>query len=352
MAYFGNNPVSASYLTDYFSGNNTTVAFTLSRAPVSASSVIITISGVKQAASTYGVSGTTLTFSAAPPSGTNNIEVLHLGVQPDTVVQPSYRTITEFTATAGQTTFSPASYTAGYIDVYRNGVKLGTADYTATNGTSVVLANACAAGDYVRFEGFLITSFNNAIANTNGAVGDSLIASVSASKLTGSRTLPNSVVPAGSVIQVVQTQLTNIQSFSHTAYAWATVTGAAVSITPSSASSKILVMFSAQAQTYTPAPYYATYLRITRNGTAVGVGGGSGLQTGTFTSSMSAQYNAASVSQVFLDSPSTTSALTYQLQVTGESTTTVVGGSYGSYPTTASPYPNTPTSIIVMEIAA
>jgi hypothetical protein len=60
--------------------------------------------------------------------------------------------------------------------VYRNGVKLGTADFTATNGTSVVLANACAAGDYVRFEGFLITTFNNAIANTNGAVGASLLA--------------------------------------------------------------------------------------------------------------------------------------------------------------------------------
>jgi hypothetical protein len=174
--YLGNQPLSASYLTDYFSGNNTTVAFTLSRAPVSASAVIITISGVKQAASTYGVSGTTLTFSGAPPTGTNNIEVLHLGVQPDTVVQPSYRTITEFTATAGQTTFSPASYTAGYIDVYRNGVKLGSADFTATNGTTVVLANACTLGDYVRFEGFLITSFNNAIANTNGAVSASLLA--------------------------------------------------------------------------------------------------------------------------------------------------------------------------------
>ena len=192
MAYFGNSPLSASYLTDYFSGNNTTVAFTLSRAPVSASSVIITISGVKQAASTYGVSGTTLTFSGAPPTGTNNIEVLHLGVQPDTVVQPSYRTITEFTATAGQTTFSPASYTAGYIDVYRNGVKLGSADYTATTGTTVVLNNGCALGDYVRFEGFLITTFNDAIPNTNGAVGTSLIADGS---------ITSAKIAAGAVIQ-------------------------------------------------------------------------------------------------------------------------------------------------------
>jgi hypothetical protein len=197
MAYFGLEPLSASYLTDYLSGDNTTVAFTLSRAPVSASSVVVTISGVKQAASTYGVNGTTLTFSAAPPSGTNNIEVLHLGVQPDTVVLPSYRTITEFTATAGQTTFSPASYTAGYIDVYRNGVKLGTADFTATNGTSVVLANACSVGDLIRFEAFLITSFNDAIPNTNGAVGSSLLATGAAATNIGAGGVTQSLIGTG-----------------------------------------------------------------------------------------------------------------------------------------------------------
>ena len=177
MSYFGNSPISASYLTDYFSGNNTTVAFTLSRAPVSASSVIITISGVKQAASTYGVSGTTLTFSGAPPTGTNNIEVLHLGVQPDTVVQPSYRTITEFTATAGQTSFSPASYTVGFLNVYRNGVMLGSTDYTATNGTTVVLAVGALVGDLISTESFYVSSVLNAIPATAGAVNSSYIAS-------------------------------------------------------------------------------------------------------------------------------------------------------------------------------
>lgn len=53
---------------------------------------------------------------------------------------------TSFTATAGQTTFS-ATYTVGFIEVYLNGVFLNGADYTATNGTSVVLAVAAAAGD-------------------------------------------------------------------------------------------------------------------------------------------------------------------------------------------------------------
>ena len=54
-----------------------------------------------------------------------------------------------YTATAGQTTFS-ATYDSGYVDVYLNGVKLlsGT-DFTATNGTSVVLASGAAVGDIV-----------------------------------------------------------------------------------------------------------------------------------------------------------------------------------------------------------
>lgn len=315
MAYFGNQPLSASYLTDYFSGNNSTVAFTLSRAPVSASSVLVHISGVKQHASTYGVSGTTLTFSAAPPTGTNNIEVLHLGVQPDTVVQPSYRTITEFTATAGQTTFSPASYTAGYIDVYRNGVKLGSADFTATNGTTVVLANACAAGDYVRFEGFLITTFNNAIPNTNGAVGSSLIADgtvtdakiyqVSANKLTGSRTLPNSVVPAGSILQVVQA--TNTTTYTTTTNTLS-ATSITASITPTSASSRILVMCAVSVYIEYTGSDYGCGLGIARNGSVI-LGDSSGYNnfyasqgTGNFRNRTPFNY---------VDSPATTSSTTY-----------------------------------------
>jgi hypothetical protein len=59
-------------------------------------------------------------------------------------------TRTEFSATGGQTTFI-VSYTVGAIQVYVNGVLLNSADYTATNGTSVVLASACLVGDTVEF---------------------------------------------------------------------------------------------------------------------------------------------------------------------------------------------------------
>ena len=60
----------------------------------------------------------------------------------------------EYTATAGQTTFSGAdsnsavlAYDAGFIDVYLNGVKLAAADFTATSGNSVILAAGAAAND-------------------------------------------------------------------------------------------------------------------------------------------------------------------------------------------------------------
>lgn len=55
--------------------------------------------------------------------------------------------VTEFSASGGQTTFS-ITYTPNSILVFMNGVLLdnGT-DYTATNGTSIVLAEAAAAGD-------------------------------------------------------------------------------------------------------------------------------------------------------------------------------------------------------------
>jgi hypothetical protein len=55
---------------------------------------------------------------------------------------------TTYTATAGQTTFS-ATYNVGYITVFLNGVKLSGADFTATNGTSVVLTVAANLNDVV-----------------------------------------------------------------------------------------------------------------------------------------------------------------------------------------------------------
>jgi hypothetical protein len=57
-------------------------------------------------------------------------------------------------ATSGQTTFA-ITYTAPYVDVFKNGVRLspGT-DYTATNGTSIVLATGAILGDLIECVGY------------------------------------------------------------------------------------------------------------------------------------------------------------------------------------------------------
>ena len=69
-------------------------------------------------------------------------------------------TKTDFTATAGQTSFS-ATYTVGFVDVYYNGSKLSTSEYTATTGSTVVLGTACAVGDIVETIAWTISSSFN-----------------------------------------------------------------------------------------------------------------------------------------------------------------------------------------------
>jgi hypothetical protein len=63
----------------------------------------------------------------------------------------SARSILRYVATANQTTFTiSGGYTPGLTDVYRNGVKLdNTTDFTATNGTTIVLTNGASVNDVI-----------------------------------------------------------------------------------------------------------------------------------------------------------------------------------------------------------
>lgn len=188
MSYIGNQPSQVAFLTDSFSGNGSTTAFTMSVAPANTASVLVAVSGVLQDPSTYSVVGTTLTFSAAPPSGTGNISARYLGIPASGVTTTAYRTLTEFTATAGQTTFTPPSYTVGFIQVYRNGVLLGSADYTATNGTTVVLTTGATNGDLITIISFYVSSVLNAIPATAGSVANAYLGPISTLPVTGGYT--------------------------------------------------------------------------------------------------------------------------------------------------------------------
>lgn len=100
-------------------------------------------------------------------------------------VPQATQTRQSFTATAGQTSFATGGYTSGYIDVYLNGIRLvdGT-DYTATNGSDVVLTVGAAADDvleilaFTTFEvagsagGGLFKGENGTSGNTSTGAGD------------------------------------------------------------------------------------------------------------------------------------------------------------------------------------
>lgn len=58
-----------------FSGTGAQTAFTLSSSPLALNNTDVFVGGVYQSKSSYGLSGTTLTFVSAPAAGTNNIEV-------------------------------------------------------------------------------------------------------------------------------------------------------------------------------------------------------------------------------------------------------------------------------------
>jgi hypothetical protein len=141
------------------------------------------------------------------------------------------------------------------------------------------------------------------------AISQNNIVSVNASVATVG-TLPTARLPVGSVLQVVSN--TKIDTFSTTSSSYVDVTGLFVTITPTSATSKILITglvnFGASAD--------VGFFRLVRNSTAICVGTASGNRIAA-TAQMrnntdSADSDAASVN--FLDSPGTTSTVTYKIQ--------------------------------------
>ena len=85
----------------------------------------------------------------------------------DIPVPQATQTRQTFTATASQTSFPTIGYTAGFIDVYLNGVKiLDGVDYNATNGSDVVLTTGAALNDILE-----VTIFTATDLSTSGAGG-------------------------------------------------------------------------------------------------------------------------------------------------------------------------------------
>ena len=77
--YVGKDLIYGEYQHDALNGNGSTTVFTLSAAPGSVNAVIVSVENVIQPPSAFSLSGTTITFTSAPPVGTSNIRIWHLG---------------------------------------------------------------------------------------------------------------------------------------------------------------------------------------------------------------------------------------------------------------------------------
>ena len=82
-------------------------------------------------------------------------------------LQQGRRQRSTFTATASQTTFAH-SYAVGYVDVYQNGILLAPSDYTATNGTQIVLAVGAALNDEITIISQHLFSVADVVSATGG----------------------------------------------------------------------------------------------------------------------------------------------------------------------------------------
>jgi len=93
MSYIGKEPQFTQYPSKFFNGDGTAMTVTLDYAPPNDAALLVFIDGVRQDTGAYSVTGTSLTFSGVVPSGTNNVQVVHLGITVDVGV-PGDGTVT------------------------------------------------------------------------------------------------------------------------------------------------------------------------------------------------------------------------------------------------------------------
>ena len=162
MAYIGNTASTryvANRAASVYSGNGSTVAFTLEEAVGSDEDILVSVDGVVQEPSVgYAVSsGTTLTFTAAPSSNAgNNIFVYYLSLAKGSIVHPSN---VGLTATTGA--FSSNATVAGTLGV-TGAVTLSTKLATTNLATgAVVQMQVVQTGTFA--EGTTVIPFDNTI---------------------------------------------------------------------------------------------------------------------------------------------------------------------------------------------
>jgi hypothetical protein len=169
--------------------------------------------------------------------------------------------------------------------------------------------------------------------------------------LTSASAIARSQLPAGSVLQVVSATKTDTFSRQSSSSDFGDITGLSVSITPTSATSKILIFAIVSGSAGTT---QRCGIRLVRNSTVLesSMGNSAGSRTRASSSELASGTNdTITLSCNFLDSPNTTSATTYKVQGSAENAQTFYVNRGSGDSDDISVY-RSASSITVMEIAA
>jgi hypothetical protein len=257
-----------------------------------------------------------------------------------------------YTLQVGGTNVSPQS--ENHMLVSLNGILQAPVDSFTVSGSTLTFASNLVTGDVIDFVMILGNVLDLGVPSDNTVTTAKIVdGAITSGKLASG--------VGGKVLQVVQTVKTDIFTRSSST-SFADITDVSVSITPSSTSSKILLMFDADvSSSRTDGSPTFVYFKLTKavgGGSASDVTGALGDSRG---SSIRAWCNAGSrfgsnvqitaehTHAQYLDSPSTTSALVYQVQVRSTDGTATIGGSES---TSDSNRVSTPTILTAMEIGA
>lgn len=236
-------------------------------------------------------------------------------------------------AVAGDNTITLPSSNGSANQILKNSGTAGVLEYgpafPSSNGSAhQILKNSGTPG---------VLEYGPAFPSGNGTNGQYL-------QTDGSGTLSWASVSSGKVLQVVQTVKSD--TFSAASTSFVDITGYAATITPSSSSNKVLVIVEAKLSN---SSLDSSMLLLLRGSTAIYVGDASGSRVQASGTTNFSKDGIETVMCVFLDSPATTSGVTYKTQIRSNAGTAYLNRSAPD--SSSAVYARTASSITLVEIA-